>query len=127
MPNDSRKMMGKTRINNAKKTYLGQRVLGVKIRSGQVHNCMILGELGKSPDPLVNILLLNKISRDSRGIYQARIVPKLGKTMLQGLNPTLHKECHELNTRQSASFTSFQGLDAGQQRCDRLHLCIYGS
>jgi hypothetical protein len=127
MPNDSSKMMGKMRIDNAKKTYLEQRVLGVEIRGGQVRNCMILGELGKSPDPLVDILLLNEISRDSRRIYQARIVPKLGKMMLQGLNPTLHKERHELNTRQSASFTSFQGLDAGQQRCDCLHLCICGS
>jgi hypothetical protein len=59
MPNDSRKMMGKMRIDNAKKTYLKQRVLGVGIRGGQVCNCMILGELGKSPDPLVDILLLN--------------------------------------------------------------------
>jgi hypothetical protein len=69
MPNDSRKMMGKMRIDNTKKTYLGQRVLGVEIRGGQVRNCMILGELGKSPDPLVDILLLNQISRDSRRIY----------------------------------------------------------
>jgi hypothetical protein len=98
MPNDSRKMIGKMRIDYTKKTYLGQRVLGVEIRGSQVRNCMILGELGKSPDPLVDILLLNQISKDSRRIYQARIVPKLGKTMLQGLNPTLHKECHELNT-----------------------------
>jgi hypothetical protein len=75
-------MMGKARIDNAKKTYLGQRVLGVKIRGGQVRNCMILGELGKSPDSLVDILLFNQISRDPRRIYQARIVPKFGKTML---------------------------------------------
>jgi hypothetical protein len=88
---------------------------------------MIFGKLGKRPDPLIDILLLNQISRDSRRIYQARIVPKLGKTMLQGLDPTLHKERHELNTRQSASITSFQSLDAGQQRCDFLHLRIYGS
>jgi hypothetical protein len=60
---------------------------------------MILGKLGKRPDPLVDILLLNQISRDSRRIYQARIVPKLGKTVLQGLDPTLHKERHELDTR----------------------------
>jgi hypothetical protein len=62
-------MMGKMRINNTKKTYLRQRVLGVKIRGGQVRNCMILGELGESPNPLVDILLLNQISRDSRRIY----------------------------------------------------------
>jgi hypothetical protein len=59
MPKDSRKMMGKTRIENAKKTYLGQRMLGVEIIGGQVRNCVILGELGEIPDSLVDILLLN--------------------------------------------------------------------
>jgi hypothetical protein len=59
MPNDSRKMMGKMRIENAKKTYLGQRVLGVKIMGGQVRNCVILGEFGEIPDSLVDVLLLN--------------------------------------------------------------------
>jgi hypothetical protein len=59
MPNDSRKMMGNTKIENAKKTYLGQRVLGVEIVGGQVHNCVILGEFGEIPDSLINILLLN--------------------------------------------------------------------
>jgi hypothetical protein len=59
MPNDSRKMMGNTKVENAKKIYLGQRVLGVKIVGGQVRNCVILGELGEIPDSLVNILLLN--------------------------------------------------------------------
>jgi hypothetical protein len=59
MPNDSRKMMGKTRIENAKKTYLGQRVLRVEIMGGQVCNCVILGEFGEIPDSLVDILLLN--------------------------------------------------------------------
>jgi hypothetical protein len=82
MPNDSRKMMEKTRIDNTKKTYLGQRMLGVKIMGGQVRNCVILGELGKIPDPLVGILLLNQIFRDSRRIYHARVTPKLGETML---------------------------------------------
>jgi hypothetical protein len=96
---DSKKAMKKTKEYNTTRTYLGQGVRRIKIVSGQVHNCMILGELGKSPDPLVDILLLNQISRDSRRIYQARIVPKLGNKMLQGLNPTLHKKCHELNTR----------------------------
>jgi hypothetical protein len=59
MPNDNRKMMGKMRVENAKKTYLGQRVLGVEIMGGQVRNYMILGEFGEIPDSLVNILLLN--------------------------------------------------------------------
>jgi hypothetical protein len=59
MPNDSRKMMGKTRVENAKKTYLGQRVLGVEIMGGQVRNYMIFGEFGEIPDSLVDILLLN--------------------------------------------------------------------
>jgi hypothetical protein len=59
MPNDSRKMMGKTRIENAKKTYLGQRVLRVEIVGSQVRNCVILGEFGEIPDSIVDILLLN--------------------------------------------------------------------
>jgi hypothetical protein len=59
MPNDSRKMMGKTRFKSAKKTYLGQRVLGVKIMGSQVRNCVILGEFGEIPDSLVDVLLLN--------------------------------------------------------------------
>jgi hypothetical protein len=59
MPNDSRKMMGNTKVENAKKTYLGQRVLRVEIMGGQVRNCVILGEFGEIPDSLVDILLLN--------------------------------------------------------------------
>jgi hypothetical protein len=56
MPTDSRKMMGNMKVENAKKTYLGQRVLGVEIVGGQVRNRVILGEI---PDSLVDILLLN--------------------------------------------------------------------
>jgi hypothetical protein len=52
-------MMGNTRVENAKKTYLGQRVLGVEIMGGQVRNCVILGEFGEIPDSPVDILLLN--------------------------------------------------------------------
>jgi hypothetical protein len=59
---------------------------------------MVLDELGEAPDSLVDILLLYQIFRDARRILQARVVPKLGKAMLQGLNSTLHKERHELNT-----------------------------
>jgi hypothetical protein len=59
MPKDSRKMMGNTKVENAKQTYLGQRVLGVEIVGGQVRNCVILGEFGEIPDSLVDILLLN--------------------------------------------------------------------
>jgi hypothetical protein len=59
MPNDSRKMMGNMKVENAKKIYLRQRVLGVKIVGGQVRNRVILGEFGKIPDSLVDILLLN--------------------------------------------------------------------
>jgi hypothetical protein len=98
--------MKKKKVYNTKGTHLGQGVHGVKIVSGQVRNCMVLGELAEIPDSLVDVLLLHQISRDSTRIYQARIVPKLGKTMLQGLNSTLYKERLELNTRQSASFTS---------------------
>jgi hypothetical protein len=50
MPKDSRKMMGNTKVENAKKIYLGQRVLGVKIVGGQVRNCVILGEFGEISD-----------------------------------------------------------------------------
>jgi hypothetical protein len=53
------KMMGNTKVEKAKKTYLGQRVLGVKIVGGQVRNCVVLGEFGEIPDSLVDILLLN--------------------------------------------------------------------
>jgi hypothetical protein len=68
---------------------------------------MILGELGEAPDSLVHIFFLYQIFRDASRIFQARVAPKLGKAMLQGLNSTLHKERHELNTRQSASLASF--------------------
>jgi hypothetical protein len=98
MPNDSMKMMGNTRVENAKKTYLEQRVLGVEIMGGQVRKCVILGEFGEIPDSLIDILLLNYISGDSRRIYQARVTLKLGETMLQGLNPTLYEKSHELDT-----------------------------
>jgi hypothetical protein len=87
---------------------------------------MVLGELGEIPDSFVDFLLLHQVSRDVRRIHQARIDPKLGKTVLQGLNSTLHKKCHELDTRQGASFTSFKGLDASQQRSNLLHFNIYG-
>jgi hypothetical protein len=59
MPNDSMKIMRNTRVENAKKTYLGQRMLRVEIMGGQVHNCVILGEFGEIPDSPVNILLFN--------------------------------------------------------------------
>jgi hypothetical protein len=51
--------MGNMKVENAKKTYLGQRVLGVEIMGGQVRNYMILGEFGEIPNSLVDILLLN--------------------------------------------------------------------
>jgi hypothetical protein len=59
MPTDSRKMMENTKVENAKKTYLGQRVLRVEIVGGHVHNSVILGEFGEIPDSLIDILLLN--------------------------------------------------------------------
>jgi hypothetical protein len=59
---------------------------------------MILGELGEAPNSLVDFLLLHEIFREARRVHQARIAPKFGKTMLQGLNSTLYKEHHELNT-----------------------------
>jgi hypothetical protein len=59
---------------------------------------MILRELGEAPNSLVDFFFLHQISKDARRIYQARVAPKFGQVMLQGLNSTLHKECHELNT-----------------------------
>jgi hypothetical protein len=59
MPNDSRKMMGNTKVENTKKIYLGQRVLGVEIVGGQIRNCVILGKLGEIPDSPVDIIHLS--------------------------------------------------------------------
>jgi hypothetical protein len=73
---------------------------------------MVLGELGEAPDSLVDILFLYQIFKDASRIFQARVAPKLGKAMLQGLNSMLHEERHELDTRQCASFPSFQSLNA---------------
>jgi hypothetical protein len=87
-------------------------VHGVEVISDQISNRMILGELGEAPDSVIDIFFLYQIFRDASRIFQARITPKLGKAVLQGLNSTLHKERHELNTRQSASLASFQSLYA---------------
>jgi hypothetical protein len=73
---------------------------------------MILGELGEAPDSLVDIFFLDQLFRDASRIFQTRETPKLGKAVLQGLNSTLHKERHELNTQQSSSLASFQSLNA---------------
>jgi hypothetical protein len=59
---------------------------------------MVLGELGEAPYSLIDILLFYQIFRDASRIFQASVAPKFGKAMLQGLNSTLHKERHELNT-----------------------------
>jgi hypothetical protein len=83
----------------------------VEVISGQISNRMFLGELSEAPDSLIDIFFLYQIFRDTSRILQARVAPKLGQAVLQGLNSTLHKERHELNTRQSASFASFQSLN----------------
>jgi hypothetical protein len=44
-----------------KDAYLGQRMHGVEVVSGQVSNRMILGELGKAPNSLVDIFFLYQI------------------------------------------------------------------
>jgi hypothetical protein len=87
-------------------------VHGVEVVSGQISNRMILGELGEAPNSLVDIFFLYKIFRDVSRIFQARVIPKLGEAVLQGLNSTLHEERHELDTRQSSSLSSFQSLNA---------------
>jgi hypothetical protein len=79
--------MKKTKVYNTTRTYLGKGVLGVEIVSGQVRNCMILGKLGKSTDPLVDILLLNQIFRDSRRNYQSRNSSKAWKDDAAGVEP----------------------------------------
>jgi hypothetical protein len=53
---------------------------------------MFLGDLGEAPDSLVDILFLYQIFRDASRIFQARVTPKLGKAVLQGLNSTLYKK-----------------------------------
>jgi hypothetical protein len=87
-------------------------VHGVEEISGQISNRMFLGELGETPDSFVDIFFQYQIFRDASRIFQVRVTPKFGKVVLQGLNSTLNKKHHELNTRQSASLTSFQSLDA---------------
>jgi hypothetical protein len=77
---------------------------------------MFLGELGETPNSLVDIFFLYQIFRDASRIFQAGVTPKISEAVLQGLNSTLNKKRHELNTRQSASLASFQSLDARQKR-----------
>jgi hypothetical protein len=84
---------------------------GVEVVSGQVSDRMIFGELGEAPNSLVDILFLYQIFRDASRIFQARVSPKLGKAVLQGLNSTLYEKCHELNTRQSTPLATLQSLD----------------
>jgi hypothetical protein len=43
---------------------------------------MILGELGKVPNSLVDIFFLYQIFRDTSRIFQARVIPKLGEAVL---------------------------------------------
>jgi hypothetical protein len=99
-------------------------VHGVEEISGQLSNCMFLGELGEAPDSLVDIFFLYQIFRDMIRIFQAGVTPKFGKAVLQGLNSTLHKKCHELITRQSTSLASFKSLDVRQKRKNLFYFCI---
>jgi hypothetical protein len=64
---------------------------------------MYLGELGEIPDSFVDIFFQHQIFRYASRIFQARISPKFGKAVLQGLNSTLYEKRHELDTRQSTS------------------------
>jgi hypothetical protein len=43
---------------------------------------MILGELGETPDPLVDIFFRYQILRDAGRIFQAGVTPKFGKAVL---------------------------------------------
>jgi hypothetical protein len=62
--------------------YLGQRVHGVEIVSGQISDRMISCELGEAPNSLVDILFLYQVFRDARRIVQASVIPKLGEAVL---------------------------------------------
>jgi hypothetical protein len=95
-------------------------VHGVEIVSGQISNRMIFGELGEAPNSLVDIFFLYQIFRDASRVIQARVIPELGEAVLQGL----HKERHELDTRQSSSLASFQSLNARQKRKNLCYLRI---
>jgi hypothetical protein len=57
-------------------------VHGVEVVSGQTINRMILGELGKVPNSLVDIFFFYQIFRDASRIFQARVIPKLGEAVL---------------------------------------------
>jgi hypothetical protein len=59
---------------------------------------MFLGELGKIPNPLVDIFFQHQIFRYAGRIFQARVSPKIVEAMLQGLNSTLYEKRHELDT-----------------------------
>jgi hypothetical protein len=69
---------------------------------------MILGELGKAPDSLVDIFFLYQIFRDASRIFQARVTPKLGEVVLQGLNSTLHKNAMSCIPDKSPPWPSFK-------------------
>jgi hypothetical protein len=74
-------------------------VHGVEEISSQISDRMFFGELSEAPNSLVDIPFLYQIFRDASRIFQARISPQLGETVLQGLNSILYKKHHELNTR----------------------------
>jgi hypothetical protein len=57
-------------------------VHGVEVVSGQVSNRMILGELGETPNLLVDIFFLYQIFRDAGRIFQARVILELGEAVL---------------------------------------------
>jgi hypothetical protein len=68
---------------------------------------MFLGELGEIPYSLLDIFFQHQIFRYASRIFQARVSPKLGKAVLQGLNSPLYEKRHELDTRQHTSLASF--------------------
>jgi hypothetical protein len=63
-------------------TYLRKRVHGVEEIRSQIGNCMFLGELGETPDSLVDIFFRYQIFRYASRILQARVIPKFGKAVL---------------------------------------------
>jgi hypothetical protein len=53
---------------------------------------MFFGELGEIPDSLVDVFFRHQIFRYASRIFQARVSPKLGGAVLQGLNSTLYEK-----------------------------------
>jgi hypothetical protein len=75
-----------------KNVYRRQGMLEVEEISGQRWNFMVFRESSQSSHLLVEILLIHIIFGYSRRVFQARVRPKFGNTMLKRLNSPLQKK-----------------------------------